>query len=294
MTVFFDGRRRLHYLERGRGEPVVMLHGLGSSGADWALQVQALEARCRLIVPDLPGSGHSAALAEGHSVEGFAAAIWSLVDHLGIERPSLVGFSMGGAVALQMALQRPHSVPRLALINSLASYRLDHWTKWFEARVPVALIGLLGMRRAAPLLAARLFPHPGQRWLRDRAVAQITSIPSDVYLGMGRGLQRWSVRDRLMRLPGRSLVLAAEHDYTPLAEKRELAARLGAEFVLVRGSRHGTPFDAVEATNAALSALLADQPLPRSVQWVCDDPQPRDEAPIAGTIAEEHAMARLH
>jgi len=293
MAMFFDGRRRLHYLERGRGEPVVMLHGLGSSGADWALQVQALESRCRLIVPDLPGSGHSAALADGHSVEGFAKAIWSLVDHLDIARPNLVGFSMGGAVALQMTLMRPHSVPRLALINSLASYRPDHWTKWFEACVPAVLIGLLGMRRAAPLIAARLFPHPGQQWLRERAIAQITSLQGDAYLGMGRGLQRWSASDRLIRLPGRSLVLAAEHDYTPLAEKRELAALLGAEFVVVRGSRHGTPFDAVEATNAALGALLADQPLPQRRHWVCDEPQPRKAAPIAGTIAEEHAMARL-
>jgi pimeloyl-ACP methyl ester carboxylesterase len=291
--MFFAGRHRVHYLERGRGEPVVLLHGLGSSGADWALQVQALESHCRLIIPDLPGSGHSAPPADAYSIEGFAAAMWALVDHLGIARPSLVGFSMGGAVALQMTLRRPHAVPRLALINSLASYRADHWTKWLEARVPVALIGLLGMRRAAPVIAARLFPHPWQHWLRQRAVAQISMLSSEAYLGMGRGLQRWSVRDRLVRLPGRSLVLAAEHDYTPLAEKRELATTLGAEFVVVRGSRHGTPFDAVEATNAALGALLKDQPLPVRPLWRCDEPRPREAVPIAGTIAEEHAMVRI-
>jgi pimeloyl-ACP methyl ester carboxylesterase len=63
-------------------------------------------------------------------------------------------------------------------------------------------------------------------------------------------------------LRSRTLLIAAEYDYTPLAEKRALAARLGAALVVVRDSRHGTPFDAITITNAALLAHLADRPLP--------------------------------
>jgi pimeloyl-ACP methyl ester carboxylesterase len=85
----------------------------------------------------------------------------ALLDHLEVERPNIIGFSLGGAVALEMALQRPNSVPRLALINSLASYRIDHWRKWLEARVSSASVSLLGMRFAgrrptAPTSESRL------------------------------------------------------------------------------------------------------------------------------------------
>src|SRR5271170_1363068 len=109
----------VHYLIRGQGEPLLLIHGLGGSGADWAFQVAALEKRFLVIVPDLPGSGRSAPPRDGYTIEGFAAALWAL-DHLGISRINIIGFSMGGAVALEMAACRPSHVPRLGLINSLA------------------------------------------------------------------------------------------------------------------------------------------------------------------------------
>jgi hypothetical protein len=104
----------------------------------------------------------------------------------------------------------------------------------------------------------------------------------------------WSAIDRLHHLKSKVLMIAAERDLTPLAEKRALAARLGAEFVLVRGSRHGTPFDAVKVTNASLLALLTDQPLPPPEQWTCDEATHAGELPLTGTIAEEHARHRLY
>ncbi|MEJ0008251.1 MAG: alpha/beta fold hydrolase [Steroidobacteraceae bacterium] len=131
-----------------------------------------------------------------------------------------VGFSLGGAVAIEMALQRPHSVPRIVLINSLASYRLNHWKKWFEARIPPVLVRLLGMRRVACLVAARVFPHPWQEPMRQRAASVIGEVPASSYLGLCKALERWCAIDRLDQLRSRTLIVAAEHDYTPLAEKR--------------------------------------------------------------------------
>ncbi len=293
MPLFIHDGRPLHYLERGHGEPLLLIHGLGSSGADWALQVAALEERFRIIVPDLPGSGHSAPPRRGCTIGGFAEALWSLLTHLGEPRINIVGFSLGGAVGMEMALQRPEAVARLGLINSLASYRLDHWSKWLEAHVPMLLIPLLGMRLAARLAARRLFPLPWQRTLRERAAAVVGAVPASRYLDTGRALLGWSAMDRLHRLRCRTLVIAAENDFTPLDEKRELAARLGAAFVVVRGSRHGTPFDAVQATNASLLALLTDGRLPPPERWIRDEAARLDALPITGSIAEEHAIAPL-
>jgi 3-oxoadipate enol-lactonase len=291
MPYFVHNGAALHYLERGSGEPLLLIHGLGSSGADWALQVPALENAFRIIIPDLPGSGHSAPLRQACSIGGLAASLWALCDHLGSPRINIVGFSLGGAVGLEMALMRPDAVRRLALINSLATYRLDHWRKWLEAALSMILVSLVGMRRASRLAAKRLFPLPWQRMLRERAAAVVSAVPPDDYLLMGRALLRWSAVDRLHRLKAKALVIAAEHDFMPLDEKRLLAARLAADFILVRGSRHGTPFDAVRATNAALIALLMDQPMPAPERLRLDEADHTQQFPFAGSIAEEHALS---
>jgi pimeloyl-ACP methyl ester carboxylesterase len=283
--------RRFHYLVRGAGAPTVLIHGLGSSGADWAFQVPALEPDFRLIVPDLPGCGLSAAPPHAYSVAHWASSVWQLLDELGIPQPNLVGFSMGGAVALEMALQRPDAVPRLALINSLASYRIDHWTKWCKARIDAGLVRLVGIRRTAALIAARLFPDPAQAAMRERAAIVIGSVPAKTYLDMAKALERWSCVARLGELRSRALLIAAEYDYTPLAEKRALAARLGAHCVVVRESRHGTPFDAISVTNASLRALLLDRALPPESEWRRDDPRLPLPVSLDRSLADEHAAA---
>jgi len=292
MPMFNSDAGSLHYLIRGTGAPVVLIHGLGSCGGDWAFQVAALEGRCRTIVPDLPGSGHSTAPLRGFCIREFARVLWMLLDHLDVLRPNLVGFSLGGAVALEMALQRPDCVPRLALINSLASYHVDDWRKWFEARSSELLVRMLGMRLTAKIAAARLFPTPSQRALRERAVNVIGGVPVSSYLGMALALQRWSAKPRLHRLASRTLLVAAEHDYTPLAEKFALATRIGAKIAVIRGSRHGTPFDSIQATNACLAAFLNDEALPASELCRRDPPDRDRPLELQGSLAEEHALAR--
>src|ERR1700691_5136284 len=117
--------------------------------------------------------------------------LWSLLDHLHVARVSVVGFSLGGAVALEMALQRPGSVPRLALINSLATYRIDHWRKWLEARVPPVLGGMFGIQRVAGLIARRLFPRRWQLPLRQRATAVLSTVWAGCYAAMALALEAW-------------------------------------------------------------------------------------------------------
>jgi pimeloyl-ACP methyl ester carboxylesterase len=182
MPYFSNGNVSLHYLERGRGEALVLIHGLGSSGADWAFQVAALEKRFRVIVPDLPGSGHSPPPRDEYDISGFASALWSLLDHLQVSRTYLIGFSLGGAVALEMAAQRPASVPRLGLINSLATYRPDDWRKWLEVHVSATLVHLLGMPNASLLALLTDQPLPPQaRWIRDTpARAQALSLTGSI------------------------------------------------------------------------------------------------------------------
>ena len=149
---------RIHYRVEGAGEPVVLIHGLGSSGDDWELQVRALAPHYRVIVPDLRGSGRSGK-PRAVSRPGFRRR--RLGVPLGIERASLVGFRRRRGRP-EMALRRPGAVDRLVLINSLPHYS-DTWRKWFEAHLTTGMVQLLGLARTARLVGSRMFPHPHQQ-----------------------------------------------------------------------------------------------------------------------------------
>jgi pimeloyl-ACP methyl ester carboxylesterase len=242
----------------GQGPPLLLIHGLGSSGDDWAFQREDF-ARCHnLILPDLRGSGRSAKPLGPYSITQFAEDLWVLLDALGIEYTDILGFSLGGAIALEMALMQPARARRLVLCNALANYRTDTWRKWLEAHLQLALVRTLGLRRTARMIANRLFPHEDQAPKRQRVIDVIGANPRAPYLATIHALIGWSALDRLPSLRCPTLIIAAEYDYTPLADKRIEAAHFpSAEFVVMPGSRHGTPFDSIERFNACVLEFLA-------------------------------------
>jgi pimeloyl-ACP methyl ester carboxylesterase len=251
----------IHYEREGRGPPLLMIHGLGSSGDDWAFQREEFARHFSLLLPDLRGSGRSAKPPGPYSIARFATDLWALLDALGIESTNILGFSLGGAVAQEMALLQPSRVQRLVLCNALANYRTDTPRKWLEACVQVALVHILGLRRTAKLIANRLFPHEDQAPKRQRVIDVVGANPKAAYLATIHALIGWSALERIHAIACPVLILAAEFDYTPLAEKRAEAARFqDAEFVVIEGSRHGTPFDSIAQFNARVVEFLTDEP----------------------------------
>lgn len=247
----------LFYQRIGQGPPLLLIHGLGSSGDDWAFQREEFARDHTLILPDLRGSGRSAKPRGPYSIAQFAADLWALLDALGIDCTDILGFSLGGAVALEMALARPARTRRLILCNALANYRTDTWRKWLEAHLQLTLVRTLGLRRTARLIANRLFPHEDQAPKRQRVIDVVGANPRQAYLASIHALIGWSALERLPNLRCSTLIVAAEHDYTPLAEKRIEAAKFPqVEFVVMPGSRHGTPFDATEGFNACVLEFL--------------------------------------
>ena len=115
------GNRQIHLHEFGAGPPVLMLHGggPGASGlSNYARNIDALAARFRVLVPDLPGYGGSSKGVNSEDPFGdLAAAMLALLDALGIDRAHVVGNSLGGACALRMALEQPGCVDRLVLMG---------------------------------------------------------------------------------------------------------------------------------------------------------------------------------
>lgn len=108
----------LSYLDSGSGSVVLFIHGILGSQRQWAHLVDKLDDDHRLIVPDLFGHGESAKPLGDYSLSAHAAAMRDLLDHLGIERVTLVGHSLGGGIAMQFFYLFPERVDRLVLVSS--------------------------------------------------------------------------------------------------------------------------------------------------------------------------------
>jgi 2-succinyl-6-hydroxy-2,4-cyclohexadiene-1-carboxylate synthase len=133
---------------------VLFLHGFMGSSADWRGATAALEGRYRTITVDLPGHGASTGLPpELYTIEGATRALLGILDGLGVERPVIVGYSMGGRLALYLALRHPDRCSGLFLES--ASPGLEDG----EARA--------GRRAADERRAARLEVGGLEEFLRD-------------------------------------------------------------------------------------------------------------------------------
>lgn len=111
------GRHRISNLTMGHGPEVLLLHGLGGTRASLFETAAALSQRYRVHVPDLPGFGSSCKPARGgYSARWFADCMLGMMDELGISRAQLVGNSMGGRIAIEMALRSPERIGALGLL----------------------------------------------------------------------------------------------------------------------------------------------------------------------------------
>jgi len=115
------GERRFKLLEAGdsaKESCFVLLHGASSSARDiFGALAPALGSHGRVIAPDRPGHGFSSRLKGDETIEAQAAAIWQLLDHLGVKNPTLIGHSWGGGLATAMAVARPLEIAKLVLIS---------------------------------------------------------------------------------------------------------------------------------------------------------------------------------
>src|SRR5512143_2659596 len=110
----------IHFEESGTGDVVLFLHGLGSCGQDWLLQVPTFAEYYRVITPDLRGHGQSDKPQGRVRVAHLASDVLGLLDALNVECAHIVGLSLGGCVALLLALDAPQRVRSLTLVNTFA------------------------------------------------------------------------------------------------------------------------------------------------------------------------------
>jgi pimeloyl-ACP methyl ester carboxylesterase len=114
------GSLRVHHTHGGRGSPVLFIHGLGSSGyIEWRFNLEATAERHRVFAPDLPGFGRTEKPRARYGVPYFTRFIDRYMEARGLRSAAIVGASLGGRIALELALDNPRRVNKLVLVNSL-------------------------------------------------------------------------------------------------------------------------------------------------------------------------------
>lgn len=249
---------RLYYEESGAGEPLLFVHGLGSSSRDWAAQAAHFADHYRVLRVDLRGHGRSERGRGPYHIAQLARDVAVVLRKLQAVPAHVVGLSMGGMVALELGADAPQLVRSLVVVNSVADMRLHSWHDvWFYVSRRLA-VQVLGLRRVGRLLARKLFVKPGQENLRRLFVERWSQNDKRAYLWSIDAIRRWSVTDRLDRTAAPTLLVSSDEDYTPVAAKERVAAQMpDAELTVVEDARHALPVEKPEVFNELVEDFLS-------------------------------------
>jgi len=253
----------LYYAEAGAGPPVILIMGLGGDHLAWAFQVRAFAERYRVITFDNRGAGRSDAPDQPYTTALMAADTLALMDALGIDRAHVVGVSMGGMIAQELALAAPARVRSLHLGCTLArpdAYLRALLEAWRDVRTA------LPRERAVRAMALWMFA-PETYDTRPDFVETIiqTSLanpfPQTVtgFLRQADAVAAHDTLDRLGAIRCPTLVSVGEEDIlVPPRFSRELAARIpGAELRILPGAGHVYFWECPEAFNALCLEFMA-------------------------------------
>ena len=234
----------LYYETAGGGPPVLLIHGLGSSTRDWEYQIQEMAQSYRVIAVDVRGHGRSSKPHGPYSVAQFAHDLATLLCRLNAAPAHLVGLSMGGMIAFQMAVDSPQVVRSLVIVNSGPAVVFRKISQRLLIRLRFGVVRLFGMRALGRMVARPVFPDAGQEHLRQKFMDSIAANDPRAYLDSLRAIVGWSVEDRISGIRCPVLVVSSDQDYTPVDFKREYAAKIpGAEVAVIENSRHVAPMD---------------------------------------------------
>jgi 3-oxoadipate enol-lactonase len=251
----------LYYLDPNpSGAPVVLLlHGLGANGSSWTLQFESLiSAGFRPIAPDTPGFGKSPYDGKGWSVVRSSSAMAELLHELDAVPVHVVGISMGGTIAQQIAFDFPNLVRKLVLVDTFAVLRPTKLSGWFYFLQRFILVHTLGLPTQARFVAMRIFPCDDQQVLRDLLIEQITQADPRAYRAAMRSLGLFTSVKRLREIKVPTLVITGEKDTTvPLSSQSILAAGIsGARQVFIPNAGHAVSIDQPELFNKELLGFL--------------------------------------
>jgi 3-oxoadipate enol-lactonase len=251
--------KHLYFTERGSGAPLLLVHGLMVTGEMFARVADRFAERHRVIMPDLRGHGRSRTLPPPYTVSQLASDLARLLDHLGIESTAVLGYSQGGAVAQQFALDNAPRCRRLVLACTYA-YNMSTFRERLEGHLVPYLVRLLGTRRFAELIFAqglKRAPNVPRDWLVELMANQEQALMVTAW----KEAMVFDSQPRLAEITCPTLIIAAANDEAvPFHHATMLHEGIaGSELVVVENAGHALiwtdPDALVEHTDAFLAGM---------------------------------------
>ncbi len=249
----------VHYEVYGRGEPVVLLHGWLGSWGYWLDTMEALGRHYRLYALDFWGFGDSGKRRERYLVSDFVDLVDQFMDCLGIVRAPVVGHSMGGTVALSLALSRPQRVRKVVVVGSPVVGDSLHlflrlagrpWIAYTVWHVPTVL--RWGIRLFSPQVT-----REWRKWY-EMQIADLSRTTLEAFFSSIGSLRCTDLRPRLpeLHIPVMSINGVGDNVVNP--NQATLIARWvpGARIEMMPSSRHFPMLDEPEAFNERLYSFL--------------------------------------
>ena len=263
MWVTADGAR-LHVIDQGKGDAVLWLQGLNAPAAAWAVQLAHFAQSWRGIAPDARGVGQSDAPPGPYTARQLAEDAVAVLDAANVERAHVVGLSLGGAVAQELALAHPGRVRSLALLATFAiqTPRSRALLEAWRALYPVAIAD--PKLRKAWELQAYSWLFTDRFWRSEanvRAALRFASTQPpqtpEGFRGQVDAALSHDARERLPSLKLPALVIHGALDQLSPKENGEDLARLipGAELLILPEVGHAVNLEGQRAVNVALRTL---------------------------------------
>jgi pimeloyl-ACP methyl ester carboxylesterase len=257
------------------GPPLVFVHGLSGLWQNWLLNLPAFMGAHRCIAVDLPGFGASEMPREDVSIQGYAHTLDVLCDRLDVESPIVIGNSMGGFVAAELAVAFPTRVAKLVLVSA-AGLSIEYQRRQpllFGARLFTAVTARTGARAAGPVVRRprlrRLFlqgvvRYP-ERLSGPLAWELVQGAEKPGFIPALEALMGYSIRDRLTEIEVPTMIVWGRNDLlVPVGDAERYERLIGgnARSVIFEDTGHVPMIERPNRFNELLARFIASSPAP--------------------------------
>ncbi|MCF6194315.1 MAG: alpha/beta hydrolase [Kangiellaceae bacterium] len=247
----------MYYEIVGDGEPILLIHGLGSSTRDWEYQLEPFSKNHKVITLDIRGHGQTTNANGEYSIALFAKDIAKLMQKLHIDSFHIVGLSMGGMLAFQLALDIPDKVKSITVVNSGPGFVSTAFKLKMIFMFRILTLKLFGLKAAAPRVAEGLFPNGSNPALTKKFIERYVQNHKPSYLKSMKALVNWNVTAQIHEINCPVLIVAADNDYTSVESKRFYTNKIpNAELVIVKNSHHALPVEKPDEFNPIVLDFL--------------------------------------
>ena len=261
-TIELQGRT-IYYEDHGDGEPLLGVMGLAADTLSWTLQVPAFSERHRTVIFDNRDVGQSSADEHDYEITDMAQDAIELADALGLDRFHLVGVSMGGAIAQELALAAPQRVRTLTLVVTFAAggaYARKLAEQWGSRVRKLTREEHLDELLLLTLSEAFFENSEAVDFVRTMALQNPNPQSPEAFGRQLRASSRHRAGDRLRSLAMPVHVIGAEYDILiPVWKSREVAGLIpGVRFTVIDGAPHAVQLERAQEFNDAVLGFIAE------------------------------------